>query len=43
MVGKNVFDKVYYSGGVGFANIFTLNTAVPGDRRTVMAEARFSF
>lgn len=43
VVGKNVFDKVYYSGGVGFANIFTLNTAVPGDRRTVMAEARFSF
>jgi iron complex outermembrane receptor protein len=43
VVGKNVFDKVYYTGGVGFANIFSLNTAVPGDRRTVMAEARFTF
>ncbi len=42
-VGKNLFNKVYYTGGVGFANIFTLNTAVPGDRRTFLVEARFNF
>lgn len=40
---KNLFDKTYYTGGVGFANIFSLNTAVPGDRRTWMVEARYKF
>ena len=40
---KNVFDKTYYTGGVGFANIFSLNTAVPGEPRTWMAEARYKF
>lgn len=40
---KNVFDKTYYSGGVGFANIFSLNVAVPGERRTWMLEARYKF
>ncbi len=40
---KNVFDKTYYTGGVGFANIFSMNTAVPGDRRTWMAEVRYKF
>lgn len=40
---KNVFDKTYYTGGVGFANIFSLNTAVPGERRTWLAEARYKF
>ena len=43
VVAKNVFDKVYYTGGVGFANIFSLNTVVPGDRRTFLIEARFNF
>lgn len=42
-VAKNIFNTVYYTGGVGFANIFTLNTAVPGDRRTFLIEARFNF
>jgi iron complex outermembrane recepter protein len=40
---KNVFDKTYYTGGVGFANIFSLNTVVPGERRTALVEARFRF
>ena len=40
---KNVFDKTYYTGGVGFANIFSLNTAVPGERRTWLVEARYKF
>lgn len=40
---KNAFAKTYYTGGVGFANIFSLNTAVPGDRRTWMLEARYTF
>jgi len=40
---KNVFDKTYYTGGVGFANIFSLNTAVPGEPRTWMAEVRYKF
>lgn len=40
---KNVTDKVFYTGGVGFGNIFALNTAVPGERRTFMVEGRFKF
>lgn len=42
-IAKNVFDKTYYTGGVGFANIFSLNTAVPGERRTWLLEARYKF
>jgi iron complex outermembrane receptor protein len=42
-VAKNVFDKTYFTGGVGFANIFSLNTAVPGEPRTWLLEARFKF
>lgn len=40
---KNVFDKTYFTGGVGFANIFSLNTAVPGEPRTWMIEASYRF
>ena len=40
---KNATDKVYYTGGVGFGNIFSLNTAVPGDRRTYLLEGRYKF
>jgi iron complex outermembrane receptor protein len=42
-VAKNVFDKTYFTGGVGFANIFSLNTAVPGEPRTWLLEARYKF
>lgn len=42
-IAKNVFDKTYYTGGVGFANIFSLNTVVPGEPRTWLIEARYRF
>lgn len=42
-IAKNVFNKTYYTGGVGFANIFSLNTVVPGERRTILFEARYKF
>lgn len=40
---KNATNKVYYTGGVGFGNIFSLNTAVPGERRTFLLEGRYKF
>lgn len=40
---KNAFNRTYFTGGVGFANIFSLNTAVPGEPRTWMVEARYKF
>lgn len=40
---KNVTDKTYYTGGVGFANIFSLNTAVPGEPRTWLLELGYRF
>ena len=40
---KNAFDKVYYVGGVAFSSLFAVNTAVPGEPRTVMMEAKFKF
>jgi iron complex outermembrane receptor protein len=42
-VVKNLGDRTYYTGGVGFANIFSLNTAVPGDRRTILVELGYRF
>jgi iron complex outermembrane receptor protein len=40
---RNVFDKTYYTGGIGFANLFALNIAVPGEPRTFLIEAKFRF
>ena len=40
---KNAFDTTYFTGGVGFANIFSLNTAVPGEPRTWLLEASYRF
>jgi iron complex outermembrane receptor protein len=40
---KNVFDKTYYVGGVALGELFQFNTAVPGDPRTYMVNARFNF
>lgn len=42
-VGKNLADKVYYVGGIGFGSLFTYNLAVPGTRRTFAVEARYKF
>jgi iron complex outermembrane receptor protein len=40
---KNAFKEVYYVGGVGLGELFQFNTAVPGDPRTFLIEARFRF
>lgn len=40
---KNVFNKTYYTGGIGFASLFALNIQVPGEPRTFMVEARYKF
>ena len=40
---KNATNKVFYTGGVGFGNIFSLNTAVPGEPRTFLLEGRYKF
>jgi iron complex outermembrane recepter protein len=40
---KNVFNKVYYVGGLANAELFQLNTIIPGEPRTFTVEARFKF
>lgn len=40
---KNAFNRTYYVGGIGLGELFQLNTIVPGEPRTFMAEARFQF
>ena len=40
---KNAFKKTYYVGGVGLGELFQFNTAVPGDPRTFLVEARLKF
>jgi iron complex outermembrane receptor protein len=40
---KNLFQKVYWVGGVGLGELFQFNTAVPGDPRTFMVSARLNF
>lgn len=40
---KNAFNKVYYTGGIGFASLFSFNTVIPGEPRTYMVEARYKF
>lgn len=42
-VGKNLTNKVYYVGGIGFGSLFTYNLAVPGLPRTFALEARYKF
>lgn len=42
-IGKNLTDKVYYVGGIGFGSLFTYNLAVPGMPRTYALEARYKF
>jgi iron complex outermembrane receptor protein len=41
--GKNLANKVYYVGGIGFGSLFTYNLAVPGLPRTYGVEARYKF
>ncbi len=40
---KNAFNRTYYVGGVALGELFQTNTAVPGDPRTFLVEARFDF
>ena len=40
---KNAFDKEYYTGGIGFANLFGMNLVVPGDPRTFLFEVGYKF
>ena len=40
---KNAFDKTYYVGGVGFSSLLGVNTALPGEPRTVLVEAKLKF
>ena len=40
---KNVFNKVYYVGGLPFESVFALSTAVPGAPRTFVVTARKKF
>ena len=40
---RNAFKEVYYVGGVPLGKLFQLNTAVPGERRTFLVEARYKF
>ena len=42
-VGKNLANKTYYVGGIGFGSLFTYNLAVPGLPRTFAVEARYKF
>ncbi|MFS0736615.1 TonB-dependent receptor [Sphingomonas sp. 1P06PA] len=40
---RNAFKKVYYVGGVALGELFQTNTAVPGEPRVFLVEARFNF
>lgn len=40
---KNAFNKEYYTGGIGFANLFGMNLVVPGEPRTFLLEARYRY
>jgi iron complex outermembrane receptor protein len=41
--GKNLTNKVYYTGGLGFGSLFTYNLAVPGLPRTYGVELSYHF
>lgn len=40
---KNAFKETYYTGGIGFASLFALNIAIPGEPRTFLLEGRYRF
>ena len=40
---KNAFDTTYYTGGIGFASLFALNTALPAEPRTYSVELSYRF
>jgi iron complex outermembrane receptor protein len=42
-VVRNAFKELYYVGGVPLGQLFQFNTAVPGEPRTFLVEARVKF
>lgn len=40
---KNIFDKVYYVGGLSAGEVYQANTRIIGQPRTFTVEARFNF
>ena len=40
---KNAFNRIYYVGGLGAGAVFTVNSVLPGDPRTVMGTVRYRF
>lgn len=40
---KNAFDRTYYVGGVALGELFQTNSAIPGEPRTFLLEARYKF
>ena len=40
---KNAFNRTYYVGGEALGQLFQINMANPGDRRTISVEARYKF
>jgi iron complex outermembrane recepter protein len=43
VIVKNAFNRVYYVGGLASYNLYTVNTTLPGDPRTVVGEIRYKF
>jgi iron complex outermembrane receptor protein len=40
---RNAFERTYYVGGVALGELFQTNSAVPGEPRTWLIEARYRF
>ena len=40
---KNAFNKIYYVGGLPTGNVLSINTAIPGERRTIFGEVKVKF
>jgi iron complex outermembrane receptor protein len=40
---KNATNKVYYVGGFALGSLFTLNTVLPGEPRTFLAELKYRY
>lgn len=40
---KNAFNRVYHVGGLTLGKLFTVHTAVPGDRQSFRVQVRYRF
>ena len=43
LTGRNLTNKIYYTGGIPLGSVETLNSAIPGDPRTFTFEATYKF